>query len=211
MTICVSCKQDKDILSFAKNDKNTCYKCRYLQRKADPNYRARKTKNDIKYYLKNKESIDLYRSDYRINQKNKNRRNTNYKYKIKNDQTFHLKENIRSLLKISLKRKNVKKNNNSFELLGYTIQQLKDHLQNLFEDWMNWNNHGLYNPSTWKDDDQSTWTWQVDHIKPQSDFQYTSTHDIQFKECWALNNLRPYSAKLNSIEGAQLIRHSKGK
>ena len=30
-----------------------------------------------------------------------------------------------------------------------------------------------------------------------------------FIKCWELKNLRPYSAKLNSIDGAKRIRHKK--
>ena len=63
---------------------------------------------------------------------------------------------------------------------------------------MNWNNHGNYNPETWNDQDQSTWTWQLDHIKPHSKFRYLSMEDEEFKKCWSLNNLRPYSAKQNN-------------
>jgi len=29
-----------------------------------------------------------------------------------------------------------------------------------------------------------------------------------FKECWALTNLRPYSAKQNIIDGSTRIRHN---
>lgn len=72
---------------------------------------------------------------------------------------------------------------------------------------MNWNNHGKYDPKTWDDNDPNTWTWQLDHIIPHSEFKYTSTEDEEFKKCWALNNLRPYSAKKNLIDGASKIRH----
>ena len=72
---------------------------------------------------------------------------------------------------------------------------------------MNWNNHGTYNPKTWDDNDQSTWKWQLDHIIPHSTFKYTSFNDSEFKKCWALENLRPYSAKQNIIDGATRIRH----
>ncbi len=66
---------------------------------------------------------------------------------------------------------------------------------------MTWENHGNYNPKTWKDDDQSTWTWHIDHIIPQSKFNYDSMEHPDFQKCWALDNLRPYSAKLNVLEG----------
>lgn len=68
---------------------------------------------------------------------------------------------------------------------------------------------GKYDAKLWKDDDKSTWTWNIDHIIPQSDLPYTSMKDENFKICWSLNNLRPYSAKQNIEEGAKKIRHKK--
>ena len=93
------------------------------------------------------------------------------------------------------------------------------HLENLFSSpenldkdgkaWMNWSNHGRYNDKIWNDSDSSTWTWQIDHIKPHSDFNYISMKDDDFKKCWSLDNLRPLSAKQNIIDGSNGIRHKK--
>jgi len=70
-----------------------------------------------------------------------------------------------------------------------------------FESWMSWNNHGIYNKKIWDDNSPLTWAWQIDHIVPHSSFKYTSMEDQAFKDCWALSNLRPYSAKQNIIDG----------
>jgi hypothetical protein len=85
--------------------------------------------------------------------------------------------------------------------LLYTIAELKIHIQNQFESWMTWQNQGKYNITTWNDNDSITWTWQLDHIIPQSSLPYTSMTDDNFKKCWALENLRPLSAKQNIIDG----------
>ena len=74
---------------------------------------------------------------------------------------------------------------------------------------MIWNNWAIYDPNTWDDNDQSTWTWNLDHIIPQSDLPYDSMEHPNFKKCWALDNLRPYSAKQNIFDGASKIRHKK--
>jgi hypothetical protein len=66
---------------------------------------------------------------------------------------------------------------------------------------MNWNNYGIYYTNLWNDNDPSTWVWNIDHIIPQSKLPYTSMEDDNFKKCWALDNLRPYSAKQNIIDG----------
>lgn len=72
---------------------------------------------------------------------------------------------------------------------------MKKHLESQFEDWMSWDNWGVYDPKTWDDNDKSTWTWQIDHINPMANFTYESEHDPGFRDMWQLENLRPLSAK----------------
>lgn len=106
----------------------------------------------------------------------------------------------------ALKREESSKNGiSSLKYLPYTIEELKNHLQLLFEPWMSWNNWGKYNSKTWNDHNTLTWTWQIDHIIPHSTFKYTSMEDQEFKDCWALSNLRPLSAKQNVIDNNKRI------
>ena len=91
--------------------------------------------------------------------------------------------------------------------LPYTIEELKCHLELQFDPWMNWHNHGKYNSKIWDDNNQLTWTWQIDHIIPQSDFVYLSMQDDSFRKCWDLSNLRPLSSKQNLIDGVRRARH----
>jgi hypothetical protein len=76
---------------------------------------------------------------------------------------------------------------------------------------MNWSNWGKYVKKSWDDNDQATWKWQLDHIRPQSDFTCISMEEDSFQQCWALSNLRPYSAKQNNIDGGSRVRHSTNK
>ncbi len=89
--------------------------------------------------------------------------------------------------------------------LQYTIEDLKQYIEfqclERGNEWMNWSNWGNYRPKNWNENDQSTWKWQLDHIIPQSKLLYTSMEDDNFKICWSLENLRPYSAKQNIIDG----------
>ena len=67
----------------------------------------------------------------------------------------------------------IQKNNKSIlKYLPYSMQELKQHLERLFEPWMSWKNHGRYNAETWDDNNSLTWTWQLDHIIPHSKFIY---------------------------------------
>jgi hypothetical protein len=90
--------------------------------------------------------------------------------------------------------------------LEFSVDDLKHHLENLFEPWMNWTNYGKYT-AEWNDNDQKTWTWQIDHIIPVSEFKYDSMSHPEFKKCWKLLNLRPYSSRDNCLDGCNRTRH----
>lgn len=86
------------------------------------------------------------------------------------------------------------KNGKSWEtLVGYKLSELMNHIESLFEDWMDWNNYG-----------NKKGYWSLDHIKPISSFNFTSYDDKEFKECWALSNLRPLCAIENSKKGSKV-------
>jgi hypothetical protein len=116
---------------------------------------------------------------------------------------------LRSIISFSIWNaiKNINDDTEALDFLPFSISDFCSHFESLFEPWMSWDNWGRYRVSEWDDQDQSTWVWNVDHIKPHSTFQYSSFDDIHFKECWALSNLRPLAAKQNVIEGARRTRH----
>lgn len=69
-----------------------------------------------------------------------------------------------------------------FFLLGYTTQDLKRHIEKQFTYGMDWDNRR---------------EWHIDHIKPLCMYDMKSIHDAEFKECFALDNLRPLWAHQN--------------
>ena len=79
-----------------------------------------------------------------------------------------------------------------------SYKELEEHLESQFEDWMTWDNHGVWH-STEK-------RWHIDHIKPQSVLLegVTSMDDPKFRECWALENLQPLEAKENILKSNKL-------
>ncbi len=74
-------------------------------------------------------------------------------------------------------------------LVGYSVDELKTHLEKQFTSGMTWENYGTY--------------WHIDHVIPKVVFNFETPEDIDFKKCWALKNLRPLEAKKN------LSKHSK--
>ena len=76
------------------------------------------------------------------------------------------------------------------DIVGYTLQELKIHLEKLFLPGMTWNNRS---------------EWHIDHKIPISYFHYTSYDDIAFKQCWALSNLQPMWAKDNMKKSNKIL------
>lgn len=161
------------------------------------------------YREDNGEKLSQYIQEYQL--KNKDTLNEKKKERKKNDIPFKLRTLISSYISAALKNSGTsKKDNSCLNYLPYTIQELRQHLEKLFEPWMTWNNYGKYDKKTWDDNNMITWTWNIDHIIPRSNLPYTSMEDDNFKKCWALSNLRPYSAKQNMIDGTTRARHIKG-
>jgi hypothetical protein len=161
-----------------------------------------------------------YHTTYRSDPENKRKRNKNEHERRQNNPGIKLRQDISSAIGIALKKCSGSKNKTSIlDYLPQSIEEIKTHIENLFSHpsnlttdgkiWMTWDNRGKYNPKTWNDNDPGTWTWQLDHIIPQADLPYSSMEDESFKICWSLENLRPYSAKQNILDGTSRIRHTK--
>ena len=101
---------------------------------------------------------------------------------------YRITANIRGAINQSLKRRKITKHSPTFDILGYTGHDLVAHLESQFKEGMSWENRS---------------EWHIDHIRPISSFDYTSTEDESFKECWALENLQPLWASENIIKGSK--------
>jgi 5-methylcytosine-specific restriction endonuclease McrA len=75
-----------------------------------------------------------------------------------------------------------KKQASTFDLLGYTKDDLIAHLERQFVKGMSWENIG---------------EWHVDHIVPLSSFHISGPDDPELRRAWALANLRPLWATEN--------------
>lgn len=160
--------------------------------------------------IKRKEHSE-YQKVYFQSQENRNKKNLNRNKKRnearKNNPMLKIRDNISRGIRKGLKSNN--KNGQSINTY-YTNEEIQTHFLNLMDkSWMTLENYGRYNPKIWDDNDPSTWTWQIDHIIPQSEFIYFSMDDEECKACWALSNLRPLSAKQNHQDGINRTRHKK--
>lgn len=106
-----------------------------------------------------------------------------FKEKRKTDPIWKLRKNISIAICNSLRKNDSKKQSTCFSYLGYTVEQLRQHLEKQFEPWMNWDNWGQIS--------SNKRTWNIDHIYPQSKLPYDSMNHPNFIKCWSLENLRP--------------------
>lgn len=91
-----------------------------------------------------------------------------------------LNRNISSAIWLSLKGN--KRGAHWEDLVGYTIEMLKKHLEAQFVNGMTWDNYGQ---------------WHIDHRIPKNVFNFTKPEHLDFKRCWMLENLQPLWAKEN--------------
>jgi hypothetical protein len=218
---CKNCFKNYN-LDYSKNNKkqlsikNSIYysnNCEKILTQKKEYYQKNKTYlkiiNNI-YYQKNKKRISKQHNEYNSKPKNKIKKNERAKIWQKNknkiDVSFKLMRNISRLVNFMLNSQGSSKMGKSCKnYLPFTKKQLEEHIEKQFlepgNEWMTWNNQGVYNFSTWDDNDKSTWVWNLDHIIPQSRLKYDSMEHPNFKKCWELSNLRPYSGKDNVSEG----------
>jgi predicted transcriptional regulator len=183
----VTCEEGgrlQPISQFAKRvDKNGrssydshCHKCKITDNKVRNNKSYKENPDKWKKYKQNGRERDNKREKQRMSQ----------------DPSFKLRKLISSHIRHSLKLNYKNKESNScLKYLPYSIQELMYHFESLFSHpdnltsdgkvWMTWENHGNYRRDTWDDNNPSIWTWQIDHIIPQSTLPYTSMEDENFQ------------------------------
>jgi len=215
LKICSYCKVKKDISEFRFRKERNYYlpQCKQCESNKNNSYNkehAEQTSTNRSNYYKNNKEKEL-NNNKKWTENNRDIRrviDNNFYYSSKSNPHYIINRKIRSLIRYSLYRNKLTKINKTFDMLPYTVEILKEHIENKFEYWMIWDNSGIYDPKTWDDNDTATWKWQLDHIIPQSDLPYTSVSDDNFKKCWDLSNLRPLSAKQNILDGTRKSRHT---
>jgi hypothetical protein len=180
-----------------KEEKYYCsMKCRKIRAKYQKNYNKKYYKEheeERKIYLqKNKQKIRLQIKKYQEEHKEEIG-----EYHKKYNKNNHIKRNlyinkylqnpINKLIALYRSRicsalKNKYKLFNTFELLGCSVKQLKNHLEKQFTSGMSWDNHSKFG-------------WHVDHIIPCCSFDLSKKSE-QLK-CFNYTNLRPLWAEEN--------------
>lgn len=147
------------------------------------------------YYFRNKDRIQRYKESTREHAKavrktrdKKNRKILSAKeaLKLRTNIQFRLSKRLRIRLYYYLKSG---KAGSAVRDLGCSLEELKSHLESLWELEMSWDNWSFKG-------------WHIDHIKPLSSFDLTDRE--QFLEAVHFTNLQPLWARDNMSKGNKL-------
>ena len=209
---CTSCNETKPLYCFGVDNRNgdgvrqRCKECTNKIEKLsrDP---AKESKRAKRYHAANPEKA-LVRNRVWRQENREYVRERDKKYKAANpEQTkaiirrSYLKERLSPVNRISHSitacivqsiRKGSKARRRTVDLLGYSYEQLKNHLERQFLPGMSWDNYGRNG-------------WEIDHIVPVSSFAYETPDDPDFQVCWGLPNLRPLWKADNRSKGAKIL------
>jgi len=103
------------------------------------------------------------------------------------DPEFKLKGVLRARVRAAIRNSGGTKSHGTMQLVGCTVENLRQHLEQQFTDGMSWDNHG---------------DWHVDHIMPCAAFDLTD--EDQQRVCFNYTNLQPLWASDNMSKGAKV-------
>ncbi len=192
----------KENVQQIKNYKRSYYKENADQIKTDrkeyyqENIESVKKRNK-KYYQENIEQVKEKRKKYyqknidyfkRYSKDNAKKINERQKQRYRKDINYRIKCNLRNRLYYSVSSNS--KFSSVLELLGCSIDELKQYLEKQFKGGMSWGNYGKGG-------------WEVDHIKPCASFNLEDPEEQ--KKCFHYTNLQPLWAEENWSKGASIL------
>lgn len=181
---CRSCLRADDRKRNREDENRRLYQNK-LKRLANP---ERAKAMDAASYRKNPDKKRRQAREWK--KRNRERYNENlrnwHRRQRRDSSEYRLRKSVSALIYWHLK--SGKGGKRTEEVLGYTIQELRCHLERQFFPRMSWDNYG---------------EWHVDHIVPAASFNFESADDPQFRACWALANLRPLWAPDNVSKGSK--------
>lgn len=200
MKVCISCSENKDDNEFKDYTRKRCICCYNTWRREYDNKNRESIRNRQRIYQAENQNIlrqkrKKYAQDNVQSIKDTQRRfkenNPNYftlydRERYNSDILYRLKRNLRNLIKSGFAKKNINKSPKSEEILGCTFEEFKHYLESKFEDWMAWDNRGLYNG-------ELNYGWDIDHIIPLS----LAKNESELISLNHFSNLQPLCSKIN--------------
>jgi hypothetical protein len=156
-----------------------------------------------KYYLENKNNIKILQKEYYNNNKekiraqqneysklycknNRNKLNEYSRNRRQQDPIHKMKNILRTRIYYFLKSKSFIKNKKTEDIIGCCYDDFKKHIEELFDENMNWDNHG---------------EWHIDHIIPLD----SAITDCDILKLCNYKNLQPLWAKENLKKSNKII------
>ena len=134
------------------------------------------------YYLKNKERIKEYNLKNKEHFRERIRNYSNKRYKTNINYKLRMLCSNRVLVALKGKIKSA----STMKLIGCTPDELRRHMESLFEPWMTWKNQGRGG-------------WDIDHIK--ACFHFNLADPEQQRACFNWSNLQPLEHIANLQKG----------
>lgn len=162
----------------------------YARRRASPDIKTRQAARRATL------EHQVWYKEYRSTPEYAEHRHERDRIKWATDPNYRLSKQVATQMRSDLRGR---KNGRHWEdLVGYTKDELKTHLQEHWLPGMTWDNYG-----------KST-GWVIDHIIPRSLWKFETADDPEFKQCWALANLQPLGWRENLIKNNRTIYYSGG-
>lgn len=211
---CSSCKKTKNLEDFANNSSmkdgkarwcKSCIIARYYVPKAKqlPDYLVEKSRllenglkkcarcnleKKLKNFHRLKTTWDgwhTYCKDCRKEEQHA-RQELTRAYKRKHSRLIKHINAWRNSLRLCLRRLGKKKEAKTIDLLGYSAQEFKEHLESKWLPGMSWDNYG---------------DWHIDHIRPLASFGSNDS----IKVVHGLDNLQPLWAVTKEVDGVVYV------
>ena len=153
--------------------------------------------NGKQYRLDNIEKIrEASRKWARNNPSNWNKENPEkakeVQRKYRKNRVLNTNQKLRQVLAIriltAIKRQYGQKAYKTIDLLGCSIQEVREYLEKQFEPYMNWSNHNK--------------VWEIDHIIPLSSFDLTKPEEQ--KKAFNYQNLQPLNWEKNRTKSNRM-------
>lgn len=190
---CPTCKEMKPLNTEHYHKSNStldgfAYACKACQRIRHIEYNKTDRARKLKRIRRQKDKVNP--NGYLNGNKYKENRRRHEKERSRNDVMFAIKGRMRSRMFQALKRG---KGGRSWQaLVGYSVHDLKAHIEKQFTKGMTWRRF-------------LDGEIHIDHKIPVVAFNFTTGNDIDFKRCWAINNLQPLWAKDNRIKSDKIL------
>lgn len=200
--VCNVCQIKKDIKEFAKQNNKPAFRCKeclsiYNRKYYKKNqkrlkertatYRKEHPEYMVEWRKYNKHLIIKQKREWLEN--NRDKINKNERRRRKKDHAYRIKKNLRRRVNEVITRPS-KKCDSTFKLLGCSLTEFLQHLENQFTKGMNWKNYGNNG-------------WHIDHIIPCSSFDLTDPE--QQRKCFHYTNLQPLWAEDNLRKSDKIL------